>query len=103
MSSSTVICSAGQIFRAADGKKCEGWVSTGSSGYAFGTGLVRSGSTGEACTAWQMFFNDKGHAGLVVDGHCGPKTIAFAKSWQASAGLKADGVLGAMSRAKAGY
>jgi len=69
--------------------------------YAFGTSLVKEGTKGEACKAWQMFLNDKASAGLVADGNCGPKTMVAAKAWQASVGLTADGVLGAMSRAKA--
>ncbi|OGI46137.1 hypothetical protein A2121_01360 [Candidatus Nomurabacteria bacterium GWB1_40_6] len=69
--------------------------------YAFGTSLVKEGTKGEACKAWQMFLNDKANAGLMADGNCGPKTMLAAKAWQASVGLTADGVLGAMSRAKA--
>ena len=69
--------------------------------YTFGKTLVKKGSKGDACKAWQEYFNKKGHASLVVDGNCGAKTIAFAKKWQASVHLKADGILGAMSRAKA--
>lgn len=70
-------------------------------GYAFGTLVVKEGIKGEACKAWQTFLNDKASAGLVADGNCGPKTIMAVKAWQASVGLTADGVLGAMSRAKA--
>ena len=70
-------------------------------GYAFGTLLVKEGTRGESCKAWQMFLNDKASAGLMADGVCGPKTMVAAKAWQASVGLTADGLLGAMSRAKA--
>ncbi|MFZ3011694.1 MAG: peptidoglycan-binding protein [Minisyncoccia bacterium] len=70
-------------------------------GYAFGTLLVKEGTKGESCKAWQMFLNDKTNAGLVADGNCGPKTMVAAKAWQASVGLTADGMLGAMSRTKA--
>lgn len=70
-------------------------------GYAFGNTLVKLGTKGEACRAWQMFFNDKAGAHLVVDGNCGPLTMSFAKTWQASVGLVADGLLGAKCRAKA--
>ena len=59
------------------------------------------GTKGEACKAWQMYFNAKASAGLTVDGWCGAKTIAVAKTWQASVGLDADGLLGPASRAKA--
>ncbi len=101
-----VVCAQGEMFSPTTGEKCTKNTETVSNtptpkAYAFGTSLVKKGSKGEACKAWQMYFNDKGNAGLTVDGHCGPKTIAFAKTWQASVGLKADGVLGAMSRAKA--
>lgn len=68
--------------------------------YNFGTTLVKLGSKGEACKAWQSFFNAHGST-LVVDGWCGKMTIAAAKAWQTSVGLTADGKLGAMSRAKA--
>lgn len=70
-------------------------------GYAFGNGVVKEGTKGESCKAWQTFLNDKANAGLVADGDCGPKTIEAVKKWQASVGLTADGFLGAMSRAKA--
>lgn len=70
-------------------------------GYAFGTLVVKEGTKGEACKAWQMFLNEKANAGLMTDGNCGPKTIMAVKAWQTSVGLTADGVLGAMSRAKA--
>jgi len=73
---------------------------TGNS-YAFGTTVVKTGTKGEACKAWQNFLNDHANAGLVTDGWCGKLTIAKAKLWQASAGLVADGLLGPASRAKA--
>lgn len=69
--------------------------------YAFGETLVREGTKGEACRAWQMFLNDKLNAGLVVDGWCGKITMTKAKLWQASVGLMPDGLLGPMSRGKA--
>lgn len=70
-------------------------------GYAFGTGVVREGTKGNACLAWQTFLNDKVNAGLITDGWCGKSTMAAARSWQASVGLVADGLLGPMSRTKA--
>lgn len=104
-----VFCSAGQVFSPTTGERCNTYlpVSGGSvtpapaGGYAFGTVLVKIGTKGEACRAWQMFFNNKAQAGLVVDGNCGPKTMAAARAWQSVSGLVADGLLGAMSRAKA--
>ncbi|MEX2029169.1 MAG: ice-binding family protein [Candidatus Paceibacterota bacterium] len=75
--------------------------SVGGNAYAFGTATVRSGIKGEACRAWQMFFNAKAGANLATDAMCGPLTMAVARSWQASAGLVVDGLLGPASRAKA--
>mgnify|MGYP001585092727 CR=1 FL=1 len=112
---SAVVCSSGQIFSPTTGEKCDTFVSTPSSpyvpfytpstpsgaGYAFGNTLVKQGIKGGACKAWQMFLNDKANAGLAADGACGKLTMAAARAWQASMGLKADGLLGAMSRAKA--
>lgn len=69
--------------------------------YAFGTALVKQGSKGAACKAWQMFLNDNASAGLKADGMCGKLTMVAAKAWQKSVGLPADGLLGKMSRAKA--
>lgn len=109
-SSASVTCAPGQMFSAVTGQAC-----TSSSGntviivnppvgnfsYAFGTTLVRQGTTGEACKAWQNFLNVHRNAGLVIDGACGPLTMAVARAWQASVGLTADGALGPMSRVKA--
>ncbi len=69
--------------------------------YIFGTALIKFGSRGDFCKAWQIFFNDKMGSHLVLDGICGKLTMTVARSWQASVGLKADGLLGPMSRAKA--
>jgi hypothetical protein len=70
-------------------------------GYAFGVVTVKRGSSGAACLAWQSFFNNKRNAGLVLDGKCGPLTMAAAVAWQAASGLVADGLLGPKSRAQA--
>lgn len=69
--------------------------------YAFGNTVVKMGTKGEACTAWQNFLNDKANAGLMADGWCGKLTINAAKAWQQAVGLIADGLLGPASRAKA--
>lgn len=69
--------------------------------YSFSNTLVRLGTKGEACKAWQKFFNEKMNANLMVDGWCGKLTISIAKSWQKSVGLDADGLLGSLSRAEA--
>lgn len=93
-------------FSSTTGASCVGNTATATetpatpASYDFGTTLVKLGSKGEACKAWQSFFNAHGST-LVVDGWCGKMTIAAAKAWQASVGLTADGKLGAMSRAKA--
>jgi|GEM_PF-142046 len=70
-------------------------------GYAFGTLLVKQGTKGEDCKAWQKFFNDKADAQLALDGNCGPLTMTAAKQWQQSEKLVADGLLGFNSRVKA--
>jgi hypothetical protein len=89
-------------FSSSSGVSCAG-NSVGATGnaYAFGNTLVKMGSKGEACKAWQTFLNDKANANLVTDGWCGKLTINAAKAWQTSANLTADGFLGALSRAKA--
>ena len=69
--------------------------------YAFGQTLVKSGTRGEACRAWQTFLNHKSGANLMVDGICGPLTMKVARTWQTSVGLIADGLLGPASRGKA--
>lgn len=102
-------CLVGYLFSPSTGKSCSGAVLVtpatpavpNAQGYAFGTLTVKMGTKGPACTAWQMFLNDKANAGLVTDGWCGKLTIGAAKAWQASKGLVADGLLGPMSRAKA--
>lgn len=74
---------------------------TGPFNYDFGLVTVKMGSSGAFCRAWQNFFNNRMNAGLAIDGLCGPKTMAAARTWQASAGLVADGLLGPKSRAAA--
>ena len=105
-SSSTgqVFCPPGQMFNGKTGERCNAVSNPnapGASGYTFGSGLVKQGSRGQGCRAWQNFFNDKVGAHLVADGVCGPLTMGVAKGWQAAHGLTADGVLGPMSRGKA--
>ena len=99
-----VSCPPGQMFNEITGARCNTVVSAsapGASGYTFGSASIRQGNRGEACRAWQRFFNDKRSAGLAVDGICGPLTISAARAWQTSVGLSADGILGPMSRGKA--
>ena len=102
-STNLVFCPSGQMFNTNTGERCNsvsGSSTPGASGYTFGSATVKMGTKGEACRAWQSFFNAKG-AKLVVDGWCGKLTIEAAKSWQASMGLVVDGLLGPASRAKA--
>jgi len=103
-SSGQVFCPPGHMFSAATGDRCTAVSDSsapGASGYTFGSALIRQGSRGEECRAWQMFFNAKRNAGLAVDGNCGPLTMAAARAWQSASGLVADGLLGPASRAKA--
>jgi hypothetical protein len=97
-------CTAGVMFSPTTGKNCNAATPATPNAqgnvYAFGQSTVKMGAKGDACKAWQMFFNAHG-SNLVTDGWCGKMTIASAKAWQMSVGLMADGMLGAMSRAKA--
>jgi len=100
----TVSCSPGDLLNVTTGERCNAFLNPpapGALGYAFGSVLVKLGTKGDACKAWQMFFNDKTGAHLVLDSNCGPKTMAVARIWQAAVGLKADGLLGPLSRAEA--
>jgi peptidoglycan hydrolase-like protein with peptidoglycan-binding domain len=57
---------------------------------------VRNGSTGEAVKAVQSQLNTRGY-GLTVDGAFGAKTETAVRSFQSSAGVGADGVVGPMT------
>lgn len=96
-------CTAGVKFSPITGRNCNAATPAmpNPQGHAFGLSTVRMGTRGEACKAWQEFFNEKLGAKLVPDGICGKLTIGVAKGWQKAMGLKADGLLGPMSRAKA--
>jgi hypothetical protein len=103
-----VVCPPGHMYKASTGEKCtsneEGAVfetPAKAYTYAFGNTLVKQGTKGESCKAWQMYLNDYAGAKLSTDGACGKLTMTAARAWQASVGLTADGLLGAMSRAKA--
>lgn len=61
---------------------------------------VKKGSKGTDAKRLQTFLNWCG-ASLKVDGNAGSKTISALKKWQKAYGLKADGVFGSKSRAKA--
>jgi hypothetical protein len=106
----SVVCVYGDVFNTETGQKCTTWMKqvvsaeSGTSGsknvYVFGTALVKLGSKGSACKAWQEFFNTHGFK-LTADGLCGKFTMKAARAWQLSVGLKADGFLGPLSRLKA--
>ncbi len=93
-----VSCIMGQIFNPITGQKC---TTFSTPNYQFGTLLIKQGSRGTECKAWQMYFNNHLNSQLNLDGVCGPKTITVARLWQSSVGLKADGILGVLSRNKA--
>jgi hypothetical protein len=97
------VCPPGAIYNSQTGAKCNTVTlpTESHAPYNFGTILVKFGTKGESCKAWQMFFNEKTNAKLVVDSICGKFTIAVAKLWQASVGLIPDGLLGPLSRGKA--
>lgn len=62
---------------------------------------VKKGSHGTDVKHLQKFLNWCIGAGLKVDGACGSKTVKAIKKFQKAYGLKADGVFGSKSRAKA--
>ena len=62
---------------------------------------VKKGSHGTDVKHLQKFLNWCIKAGLKVDGACGSKTVKAIKKFQKAYGLKADGVFGSKSRAKA--
>ena len=68
--------------------------------YNFGSVTLKNGSKGEGVKELQRFLNAKLNLGLVIDGKLGPKTIAVIKKWQKDHGLKADGLVGAKTKAK---
>ena len=65
------------------------------------TKVVKKGSKGTNVKKVQKFLNWCIKAGLKVDGACGDKTVKAIKKFQKQYGLKADGVFGSKSRAKA--
>ncbi len=67
--------------------------------YNLGTTTLRNGSKGNAVKELQKVLNKLLNLGLVVDGKLGPKTIAVIKTWQKNHGLKADGLVGKLTKA----
>jgi hypothetical protein len=68
--------------------------------YDLGTALLVNGSHGAAVMELQRFLNANSNLNLVVDGDLGPKTFAAIKQWQTNNDLKADGMVGAKTKAK---
>lgn len=65
------------------------------------TKTVKKGSKGTSVKNLQNFLNWCIKAGLAKDGKAGSKTVKAIKKFQSAYGLKADGVFGSKSRAKA--
>lgn len=65
------------------------------------TPTLKSGSKGTGVTNLQKFLNWYGKYGLTVDGKFGTKTATALKKFQKSEGIKADGIYGKNSFAKA--
>ena len=88
-------CTSNVGFSTTTGQSCFGnTVQTTLPTYNFGISTLRLGSTGAAVVDLQRFLNAKLNLGLALDGSLGPKTTAVIKTWQASNGLVADGVVG---------
>lgn len=62
---------------------------------------IRKGSKGTGVRNLQKFLNWYGKYGLVVDGICGSKTVSAIKSFQKKEKIKADGIYGKNTQAKA--
>ena len=62
---------------------------------------VKRGTRGQNVEVLQKFLNWYGGYGLAVDGICGAKTVAAIKKFQKAEGIKADGIYGKNSQAKA--
>lgn len=89
-------------FSTATGGSCVGnrpTTVTASISYNLGTATLKNGSKGEAVKELQRVLNKILNLGLVVDGKLGPKTIAVIKTWQKNHGLKADGLVGKLTKA----
>jgi uncharacterized membrane protein len=76
-----------------------GAVSSSSSCFTHNT-LLRYGSRGAAVSEWQRVANRLG-ANLAVDGVFGPRTLKATKAIQSKLGVRADGVVGPITRAAA--
>jgi hypothetical protein len=65
------------------------------------TPTIKKGTKGDKVKALQKFLNWYGGYGLVVDGACGKNTVNAIKKFQSAEGIKADGIYGKNSYAKA--
>lgn len=68
--------------------------------YNLGNVTLKNGSSGNDVKELQKVLNKILKLELKVDGKLGPKTIAVIKKWQKAHGLKADGLVGAQTKAK---
>lgn len=66
---------------------------------SLGVATLKNGSKGEPVKELQRLLNKVLSTKLAVDGKLGPKTIAIIKKWQKSKGLKADGLVGKLTKA----
>ncbi len=64
-----------------------------------GTTTLKNGSKGDSVKELQKVLNKILSVNLAVDGKLGPKTIAQIKAWQKAHGLKADGLVGKLTKA----
>jgi len=58
---------------------------------------LSEGASGTCVERVQWFLNNKGGAGLPIDGSFGPKTYAAVRTWQSDHGLTVDGVVGSLT------
>ncbi len=72
---------------------------SGGQTYNLGTATLKNGSKGEPVKELQRVLNKILKVSLKVDGKLGPKTIAMIKTWQKAHGLKADGLVGKLTKA----
>jgi peptidoglycan LD-endopeptidase CwlK len=63
---------------------------------------LKLGTRGPDVSSWQTFLAGSGFYTGKIDGDFGPKTEAATKAWQASEGLKPDGVAGKLTLGRAG-
>ena len=68
--------------------------------YDFGPSTLKQGSKGDGVKELQRFLNKVLKADLKVDGKLSKSTVTLVKKWQKENGLKADGVIGAKTKAK---